>query len=92
MSCRAAVEKLHSIDDAFRHQLESVQAAHQAELLQMETQKQAQIDQANLKVNLIHFIAQVSLNPLKLIQFEYLVLNHDHMCPFVPFIQRVCIF
>lgn len=53
--CRAAVEKLHSVDSAFRHQLESVQAAHQAELLQMENQKQAQIDQANSKVNLSTF-------------------------------------
>lgn len=49
--CRAAVEKLHSVDDAFRHQLESVQAAHQADLLQLATQKQEQIDQANQKVN-----------------------------------------
>lgn len=50
-SFRAAVEKLHSVDNAFRHQLESVQAAHQADLLQLENQKRAQIDQANSKVN-----------------------------------------
>lgn len=54
-SCRAAVEKLHSVDNAFRHQLECVQAAHQADLLQLENQKQAQIDQANSKVNLSTF-------------------------------------
>lgn len=54
-SCRAAVEKLHSVDNAFRHQLESVQAAHLADLLQLENQKQAQIDQANSKVNLSTF-------------------------------------
>lgn len=50
-SFRAAVEKLRSVDNAFRHQLESVQAAHQADLLQLENQKRAQIDQANSKVN-----------------------------------------
>uniref|UniRef100_H3C8S7 Leucine-rich repeat and coiled-coil domain-containing protein 1 n=1 Tax=Tetraodon nigroviridis TaxID=99883 RepID=H3C8S7_TETNG len=47
---KAAVEKLHSVDNAFRHQLESVSAAHQADLLQLEKQKQAQIDQANSKL------------------------------------------
>lgn len=49
------MEKLHSVDNAFRHQLESLQAAHQADLLELENQKQAQIDQANSKVNLFTF-------------------------------------
>ncbi|XP_066579392.1 leucine-rich repeat and coiled-coil domain-containing protein 1 [Amia ocellicauda] len=47
---KAAVEKLHSVDDAFRRQLESVQAAHQAELLHLATEKQKQIEAANQKV------------------------------------------
>ncbi|XP_071347837.1 leucine-rich repeat and coiled-coil domain-containing protein 1 isoform X2 [Trachinotus anak] len=47
---KAAVEKLHCVDDAFRRQLESVQAAHQAELLRMANEKQKQIDQAKQMV------------------------------------------
>ncbi|XP_014839814.1 PREDICTED: leucine-rich repeat and coiled-coil domain-containing protein 1 isoform X2 [Poecilia mexicana] len=47
---RAAVDKLRSVDDAFRRQLESIQAAHQAELLQLSNEKQKHIEQANLKV------------------------------------------
>ncbi|XP_075877959.1 leucine-rich repeat and coiled-coil domain-containing protein 1 isoform X2 [Nelusetta ayraudi] len=47
---RAAVAKLHNVDDAFRQQLEAVQAAHQAELLQLAKEKQKQIDQAHQKV------------------------------------------
>uniref|UniRef100_UPI003AABFE1F leucine-rich repeat and coiled-coil domain-containing protein 1 n=1 Tax=Centroberyx gerrardi TaxID=166262 RepID=UPI003AABFE1F len=47
---KAAVEKLHCVDDAFRRQLESVQAAHQAELLRLANDKQKQIEQANQKV------------------------------------------
>lgn len=50
LSCRAAVEKLHCVDDAFRRQLESVQAAHQAELLRQAHEKQKQIERANQKV------------------------------------------
>ncbi|KAF7668417.1 hypothetical protein LDENG_00014550 [Lucifuga dentata] len=46
----AAVEKLHCVDDAFRRQLESIQAAHQAELLQLANEKQKQIGQVNQKV------------------------------------------
>lgn len=38
------------MDDAFRRQLESVQAAHQAELLQLSNEKHKHIEQANLKV------------------------------------------
>ncbi|MBN3283072.1 LRCC1 protein, partial [Polyodon spathula] len=49
-SQKAAVEKLHSLDDAFRRQLDSVQAAHQADLLQLATEKQKQIEAANEKV------------------------------------------
>ncbi|MGH0141924.1 UNVERIFIED_CONTAM: hypothetical protein FKN15_030848 [Acipenser sinensis] len=48
-SQKAAVEKLHSLDDAFRRQLDSVQAAHQADLLQLATEKQKQIEAANEK-------------------------------------------
>lgn len=45
------MEKLHSVDDAFRRQLESVQAAHQAEFLRLANEKQQKIEQANQKVN-----------------------------------------
>ncbi|XP_078543215.1 leucine-rich repeat and coiled-coil domain-containing protein 1 isoform X3 [Lissotriton helveticus] len=49
-SQKIAVEKLHSVDDAFRRQLESVVASHQAELLQLSNEKQKQIEAANEKV------------------------------------------
>uniref|UniRef100_A0A8C6TES4 Leucine-rich repeat and coiled-coil domain-containing protein 1 n=1 Tax=Neogobius melanostomus TaxID=47308 RepID=A0A8C6TES4_9GOBI len=45
-----ATEKLRSIDDAFRQQLESLQVTHQAELLQLASDKQKCIEQANQKV------------------------------------------
>ncbi|KAM7400343.1 hypothetical protein PAMA_004842 [Pampus argenteus] len=45
-----AVEKLHCVDDAFRRQLESVQAAHQAELFRLANEKQKKIEQANQRV------------------------------------------
>ncbi|XP_074507838.1 leucine-rich repeat and coiled-coil domain-containing protein 1 isoform X1 [Sebastes fasciatus] len=47
---KAAVEKLRCVDDAFRRQLESGQAVHQAELLRLANEKQKQIEQANQKV------------------------------------------
>uniref|UniRef100_A0A8C9WWQ0 Leucine-rich repeat and coiled-coil domain-containing protein 1 n=1 Tax=Sander lucioperca TaxID=283035 RepID=A0A8C9WWQ0_SANLU len=47
---KAAIEKLHCVDDAFRRQLESGQAAHQTELLRLANEKQKQIEQANQKV------------------------------------------
>uniref|UniRef100_A0A8C0GWF3 Leucine-rich repeat and coiled-coil domain-containing protein 1 n=1 Tax=Chelonoidis abingdonii TaxID=106734 RepID=A0A8C0GWF3_CHEAB len=47
---KVAMEKLHSMDDAFRRQLESTLAAHQAELLQLANEKQKQIEAANEKV------------------------------------------
>ncbi|XP_067331424.1 leucine-rich repeat and coiled-coil domain-containing protein 1 isoform X2 [Channa argus] len=47
---KAVVDKLHCVDDAFRRQLDSVQAAHQAELLRLANEKQEQIEQANQKV------------------------------------------
>uniref|UniRef100_A0A8C8RMG6 Leucine-rich repeat and coiled-coil domain-containing protein 1 n=1 Tax=Pelusios castaneus TaxID=367368 RepID=A0A8C8RMG6_9SAUR len=47
---KIAIEKLHSMDDAFRRQLESTLAAHQAELLQLANEKQRQIEAANEKV------------------------------------------
>lgn len=47
------MEKLHQMDDAFRKQLESMVAAHQAELLQLTEEKEKQIEAANEKVTLI---------------------------------------
>uniref|UniRef100_A0A2D4M7Q2 Uncharacterized protein n=2 Tax=Elapinae TaxID=42168 RepID=A0A2D4M7Q2_9SAUR len=44
------MEKLHSVDDAFRRQHESTIAAHQAELLQLANEKQKQVVAANEKV------------------------------------------
>ncbi|XP_032079117.1 leucine-rich repeat and coiled-coil domain-containing protein 1 isoform X2 [Thamnophis elegans] len=44
------MEKLHSVDDAFRRQHESTIAAHQAELLQLANEKQKQVAAANEKV------------------------------------------
>ncbi|XP_015259751.1 PREDICTED: leucine-rich repeat and coiled-coil domain-containing protein 1-like [Cyprinodon variegatus] len=52
---KAAVDKLRCVDDAFRRQLESVQAAHQAELLRMANEKEKQIEQANLRVKRVVF-------------------------------------
>ncbi|KAG7249406.1 hypothetical protein CRUP_004227, partial [Coryphaenoides rupestris] len=46
----AAVDKLHSVDDAFRQQLESLQASHHAKLLRLANDKQKQIERANQKV------------------------------------------
>ncbi|XP_068252706.1 leucine-rich repeat and coiled-coil domain-containing protein 1 isoform X2 [Nyctibius grandis] len=47
---RIAMEKLHEMDDAFRKQLESMLAAHQEELLQLENEKEKQIEAAKEKV------------------------------------------
>ncbi|KAM6948379.1 leucine-rich repeat and coiled-coil domain-containing protein 1 [Aplochiton taeniatus] len=47
---KAAMEKLHCMDDAFRLQLESVQASHQAELIQLANGKQKNIELANQRV------------------------------------------
>ncbi|XP_063741166.1 leucine-rich repeat and coiled-coil domain-containing protein 1 isoform X2 [Eleginops maclovinus] len=47
---KAAVDKLHCVDDAFRRQLESGQASHQAELLRLANDKQKKIELANQKV------------------------------------------
>uniref|UniRef100_A0A8C7X3F4 Leucine-rich repeat and coiled-coil domain-containing protein 1 n=1 Tax=Oryzias sinensis TaxID=183150 RepID=A0A8C7X3F4_9TELE len=47
---KAALQKLRRADDAFRAQLESVHAAHRAELLQLADEKQQQIERANRKV------------------------------------------
>lgn len=43
------------MDDAFRRQLESVQATHQAELLRLANEKQKQIEQTNQKVKFSFF-------------------------------------
>uniref|UniRef100_A0ABM5GC05 Leucine-rich repeat and coiled-coil domain-containing protein 1 isoform X1 n=1 Tax=Pogona vitticeps TaxID=103695 RepID=A0ABM5GC05_9SAUR len=47
---RILTEKLHSMDDAFRRQLESTLAAHQAELVRLANEKQQEIVKANEKV------------------------------------------
>ncbi|TSK82158.1 Leucine-rich repeat and coiled-coil domain-containing protein 1 [Bagarius yarrelli] len=47
---KETVEKLHLVDDAFRRQLESLQASHQAELVRLANDKQKQIGQANQRV------------------------------------------
>ncbi|GAA6108442.1 leucine-rich repeat and coiled-coil domain-containing protein 1 isoform X2 [Tachysurus ichikawai] len=47
---KAAVEKLHCVDDAFRRQLESLQASHQAELIRLAFDKEKQIEQANQRL------------------------------------------
>ncbi|XP_077580966.1 leucine-rich repeat and coiled-coil domain-containing protein 1 isoform X2 [Stigmatopora nigra] len=47
---RAAMEKLRCVDDTFRMQIEALQAAHQAELLQLTNEKHDHIAEANHKV------------------------------------------
>lgn len=47
------MEKLHSVDDAFRRQHESTIAAHQAELIQLVNEKQKQVAAANEKVTVL---------------------------------------
>ncbi|XP_069816024.1 leucine-rich repeat and coiled-coil domain-containing protein 1 [Dendropsophus ebraccatus] len=47
---KVIMEKLHSVDDAFRRQLESILAAHQAELVKLASEKQKEIEAANEKV------------------------------------------
>ncbi|XP_078396797.1 leucine-rich repeat and coiled-coil domain-containing protein 1 isoform X2 [Cetorhinus maximus] len=47
---KAAAEKLHSMDDAFRHQLETIQVSQQAQLLQLASEKQKEIEAAKEKV------------------------------------------
>lgn len=47
---RDTLEKLHSMDDAFRKQVDAIVAAHQAEIVKMASEKQKHIDSANLKV------------------------------------------
>ncbi|XP_039109413.1 leucine-rich repeat and coiled-coil domain-containing protein 1 isoform X1 [Hyaena hyaena] len=46
-----AVEKLHSMDDAFKKQVDAIVEAHQAEIKQLANEKQKYIDSANLKVH-----------------------------------------
>ncbi|KAI1901345.1 hypothetical protein AGOR_G00033380 [Albula goreensis] len=48
---KGVMEKLRSVDDAFRRQLETVQASHQAELFHLANEKQKQIELANQKVS-----------------------------------------
>uniref|UniRef100_A0A3Q3KYX7 Leucine-rich repeat and coiled-coil domain-containing protein 1 n=1 Tax=Mastacembelus armatus TaxID=205130 RepID=A0A3Q3KYX7_9TELE len=45
-----ATKKLRCVDDAFRRQLESVQATHQTELLRLANEKQKKIEEASQKV------------------------------------------
>ncbi|KAM5137051.1 leucine-rich repeat and coiled-coil domain-containing protein 1 isoform 3-T3 [Callospermophilus lateralis] len=46
-----AMKKLHCLDDAFKKQVDAIVEAHQAEIIQLETEKQKCIDSANLKVH-----------------------------------------
>ncbi|XP_014651332.1 PREDICTED: leucine-rich repeat and coiled-coil domain-containing protein 1 isoform X3 [Ceratotherium simum simum] len=46
-----AMEKLHSMDDAFKKQVEAIVEAHQAEIVQLASEKQKYIDSANFKVH-----------------------------------------
>ncbi|XP_054354104.2 leucine-rich repeat and coiled-coil domain-containing protein 1 isoform X6 [Pongo pygmaeus] len=48
-----AMEKLHSMDDAFKKQVDAIVEAHQAEIAQLANEKQKCIDSANLKVHQI---------------------------------------
>lgn len=45
-----AMKKLHCLDDAFKKQVDAIVEAHQAEIIQLESEKQKCIDCANLKV------------------------------------------
>ncbi|XP_053571880.1 leucine-rich repeat and coiled-coil domain-containing protein 1 [Bombina bombina] len=49
-SQKSVTEKFRSVDDAFRRQLESILAAHQAELIKLSRDKQREVDSANEKV------------------------------------------
>lgn len=44
------MEKLQSMDDAFKKQVDAIVEAHQAEITQLTNEKQKYIDCANLKV------------------------------------------
>uniref|UniRef100_A0A452FC55 Leucine-rich repeat and coiled-coil domain-containing protein 1 n=1 Tax=Capra hircus TaxID=9925 RepID=A0A452FC55_CAPHI len=46
-----AMEKLHSMDDAFKKQVDAIVEAHQNEIIQLANEKQKCIDSANLKVH-----------------------------------------
>nr|XP_007999185.2 leucine-rich repeat and coiled-coil domain-containing protein 1 isoform X1 [Chlorocebus sabaeus] len=48
-----AMEKLHSMDDAFKKQVDAIVEAHQAEIAQLANEKQKCIDSVNLKVHQI---------------------------------------
>ncbi|XP_040343414.1 leucine-rich repeat and coiled-coil domain-containing protein 1 isoform X2 [Herpailurus yagouaroundi] len=48
-----AVEKLHSMDDTFKKQVDAIVEAHQAEIIQLASEKQKYIDSANFKVHLV---------------------------------------
>ncbi|KAG8520398.1 Leucine-rich repeat and coiled-coil domain-containing protein 1, partial [Galemys pyrenaicus] len=45
-----AIEKLHSMNDAFKKKVDTIVEAHQAEIIQLTSEKQKHIDSANLKV------------------------------------------
>ncbi|XP_077023230.1 leucine-rich repeat and coiled-coil domain-containing protein 1 isoform X3 [Tamandua tetradactyla] len=45
-----ALEKLHSMDNAFKKQVDAIVEAHQAEILQLASEKQKYIDSANEKI------------------------------------------
>ncbi|XP_053415094.1 leucine-rich repeat and coiled-coil domain-containing protein 1 isoform X5 [Nycticebus coucang] len=47
---KSAIEKLHSMDDAFKKQVDAIVEAHRAEISHLATEKQKCIDTANYKV------------------------------------------
>ncbi|RXN05787.1 leucine-rich repeat and coiled-coil domain-containing 1-like protein [Labeo rohita] len=91
---RAAVEKLHSVDDAFRRQLESLQASHQTEILRLANDKQKQIEKANQKAadslavkqkrriyditNVLEGIGLIEKKTKNTIQWNYV--THEDIC------------
>ncbi|XP_062611366.1 leucine-rich repeat and coiled-coil domain-containing protein 1-like isoform X2 [Saccostrea cucullata] len=45
-----AIEKLKTVDDAFRHQLESKEMKHREDMAQLEEEKQMELEQANQRI------------------------------------------
>lgn len=63
---RDTMEKLHSMDDAFKKQIQAIVEAHQAEILQLANEKQKYIDCANSKVPYVKFTLIISIKLLQL--------------------------
>jgi hypothetical protein len=47
-----AIEKLKTVDDAFRRQLESKEMKHREDIAQLEDEKQMELEQANQRVGI----------------------------------------